>query len=291
MDDRIRVGVPEDERGDRADALVDRAAEQDAAVGRELAGEEEIDLAEPPGESQESGQRPERDSLGEFLPGDAGQGAVAAGDEHDVAGHRLADEDARVGELDRWRCGGIAHDRVEVAQPQYGLAAFRDQGRGRDDGADAGDVGGVEPERLPGLRGRRQPPSVELADRDGDLGPRVARRAVAVVVHAGEMIVADDALGLVVDGAERLRVPQWERGDDGLELLPRRDRPRAVGETPALDAVQVVGAAREVDVPADVGRFLGELVGLDLEFLDQCRIEETGEHGAEQQRAGRDQRG
>ena len=102
---------------------------------------------------------------------------------------------------------------------------------------------------------------------------------VAVVVHVGELVVRPDLLKLAVGLQQRRVVPEADVLD--REVVAAQILAGQVllgGEVPLLDVVELVGQARVLDVPLDVGPLEDDLVGDDLELLHEGRVNPPAEN-------------
>ncbi len=148
VNDGVGVRVPEEERGELAHPLPDGAAEDETAVPGHLTREEEVLVAEAPGEGEDPEERAEDHAGGVVGARLAGEGAVPPGDEDGILAHLLAEEDARILQGHGLGRRGVAYHRVDVAKPLARLGGGH--GDGRHDGADAAHVLGVQAHGLPG---------------------------------------------------------------------------------------------------------------------------------------------
>ncbi len=127
---------------------------------------------------------------------------------------------------------------------------------------------------------------MDFAGRDHDLAV-LAVDHVAVVVHVDELVVGPDLLELPVGLQQRRIVPEAHVLDREV-VAPQILAGQVLlgGEVPLLDVVELVGHAGVLDVPLDIGPLEDDLVGDDLEFLDDGRVDpapedEEGRKGAD----------
>ena len=269
--DEVRILVVAQERCDPAEPVIERPVEQQLAVGLELVGDEQVQIAEPKGE-QEARQPVELDA-GRARPAGrdvlAGAAAVLrvielglAGADDDVVVVELAEVDARLGD-GRYVRG---RDGRQVADPQARLALrSRDLVHRDHRKADAVRVRHA----LVDPAGAGERVQVQLAAGEHHLALHVVHD-VAVGVDVVERVVLTHGLELAEGGLQRPVVPQSRVAERVLLFGDRfRGQRRVAAEqTPVLPLVDPERQAGHVHVVGDIGALLDELVGRDHESLD-----------------------
>src|SRR5688572_2373410 len=178
MDHRIWIDVPRDEWGKRANSLRDGPPDDDVAASDQPAGEQQILVRQPPCVCQHAREAAQR--YGGTRHGDA-----RAGTNDGELGHRLAEVNARFGDVDSGRRLRRAFDGVDVANPCGRLTLHHNRRRTYDD-AQPANVCGIEMDVLPRAVALRQTARQELAYTDRHL-----LVAVAILVDVVEVIVPE----------------------------------------------------------------------------------------------------
>ena len=121
------------------------------------------------------------------------------------------------------------------------------------------------------FRAARRWPVCHLPCRQHDL-PVLAVDRVPVHVDVGELVIGPDLLELGEAREQRPVVPEPDVLDgEAVTLERRRGQPLLGGEIVLLDRVEPVRLSRHADVALDVRALGDELVGRDLEALEQRR--------------------
>ncbi len=278
MDDRIGVAIEAQEGRDAPGTFLDIAAIQDAAIGVQVAAEQDILIAEAQGEHD----APEK-------PGDvdATVGLVARG--HIFIARRVVklllgrvDDGVIVGQLpevDLWLCQlqgfrGLGREILDnqLRQSALGHAV---------DGAHAETVA-VRIDQVPvdpaALRAA-QTLHVQLAYRDGHLAHAVWK-LIAIHVRATEGVVGADRLDLAVGVEERLIVPEADAAHRLVVVADVRHLQHAGGgEAAPLDLGESKGVARGLDAVGYELLFGAEFIRRDAHLLHRAWEDDAAHEG------------
>jgi hypothetical protein len=217
-DDQIRVPVEGKERRDRRHALHDVAVEDDAALGRQVLAQQELERLEAAREEQLAGQSAHRHSAS---PGIALEDIVVAAREVELAGvgadkhmvvRELAEVDGRLRHLEIDR--GLRRQVLDEEDRQALLRHLVHRAERQAVAVGEGEVF-VDP------RLRRQALRVQLARREHDL-PVLAVDQVPVDVDRREVVVGADFLDLAEGVEQRLSIPEPDVADGRRVLLDVR---------------------------------------------------------------------
>ena len=275
MQHQVGVGVEEEEGGHLAHPLVDVAVEQQPAVRLQGGGEQQVEVGQVPGEEQAPGERPHPHpavalvgALGVVRPAGVVELRDGGLDRHPVR-PRLPVVQLRAGHGDLAPRGDVLH--------QQGGQAFRGDLVDRADHHPVA-VGELQAPVDPGLGVRGEALRGQLPAGDHHLAV-LPVHDVAVEVGVQEVVVAADALDLVVGGQQGLVVPQADvaqGGLVGLHLLPGDGLGH--GEGRLLHLVQPVGPPGGLDVTFDVGALQVQLVRRHPQPLHQGGVDHRAPH-------------
>ncbi len=275
--DDVGVVVEGEDGRESLDSLDHVAADHDPAPWREVVGEEEPQPVELPGDHQPAPEVRKRDAapaaVGGLGVGDAAREVefLFRGVDVDPVVGLQAVVDLPVG--DREVAHGLDRD---VVRPEHRVAPPVDLVHRRRD--DSVTVGVFQRQIHPDLRRGRQLGDVELAGGDHHL-PLGAVHLVAVEVDAAEGVVGAEALGLLQLRLERAPVPDARIAQGGGAVVEVLASHRRLGDGEFLfvdvRAFEPVGPPGARDAARQVGLFEGDLVGSDVEALDD-RGEDLG---------------
>ena len=261
--------VQSQERRHAVDPLLDQPVEEDSAPSRDVPADEEVEIAEVPGEQRAAPPGAQRYPVAPLI----GRVHVVltpaivelcgAAPDHDVGRGFFAE--VELGSVEGEPHRGRRRDVLDVEDRQ----ALRVEAvhRAHDE---TEPVGELEVLVDPRLRVRGKTGLVQLARRQQDLLIGAVQR-VAVDVHVVEVIVESELLELAIRVEERSWIPPAEVLD-GRGVGGEDSGGQLTGSREWLDgeAIQGEPVARPGDAASEVGRLEPELVGLDPVALEKC---------------------